>query len=332
MVRSAAAVLALLVFPALAPAQQQQEVRTHTVTRGTTLWGLAQSYYGDPYQWTRIFEANRDLVQDPDVLEPGLVLRIPEADAGTSTVRSVSVVASDQASPATSQTPPPADGEPRRAPTGAGSTPAEPPAAAGGEARQVPPRRRTVMYPEPVVRGAPVLEESPRLAFSRDDFYQAEWLLAPETEPERAGTVEGFMDQEGNRRTARPYDVLRLSFTDSPPAAGSRLQVFRVGHALESGEGVVVPTGILTVKEALDGETLAIVDGIYGEMTPGDLIRPLPPFPLTPGMESRPVADGLRAPVIGFAAVHQIQGIGDDVFIGAGSSAGVRPGDVFDVV
>lgn len=336
MVRSAIAVLALLVAPTMAPAQQKQEVRTHTVTPGNTLWGLARSYYGDPYEWTRIFEANRDLVPDPDVLEPGLVLRIPgeSAGEGTGTVRSISVTPPPgqmPATPAASETPPPAAGRVRGMSAPAGGRAAQNPSSVG-RVRQVPPPRRTVMYPEPVVREAPVIESNPRLAFSHDDFYRAEWLVPPETEPEHTGSVEAFVTLADLRRTARPYDELRLSFTGSAPAAGSRLQAFRVGRALEDGERVVVPTGILTVEEGVDGGVLAVVDRIYGEMTPGDLVRPLPAFPLTPGMESRPVSGGLRAPVIGFAALHQIQGIGDYVFLGAGSSEGLRPGDVFEVV
>ena len=33
--------------------------------------------YGDPAQWTRLFEANKDKVKDPYDLEPGIVLVIP---------------------------------------------------------------------------------------------------------------------------------------------------------------------------------------------------------------------------------------------------------------
>lgn len=55
-----------------APAEQ-----THTVESGDTLSGIAERYYGDANQWPRIFEANGDQLSNPDVIEPGQVLRIP---------------------------------------------------------------------------------------------------------------------------------------------------------------------------------------------------------------------------------------------------------------
>jgi nucleoid-associated protein YgaU len=55
-----------------APAEQ-----TYTVADGDTLWAIAERHYGDGSQYTRIFEANRDQLDNPDVIQPGQVLRIP---------------------------------------------------------------------------------------------------------------------------------------------------------------------------------------------------------------------------------------------------------------
>jgi nucleoid-associated protein YgaU len=49
----------------------------YTVKRGDTLSKIAQSHYGDANQYPRIFEANRPLLQDPDEIYPGQMLRIP---------------------------------------------------------------------------------------------------------------------------------------------------------------------------------------------------------------------------------------------------------------
>lgn len=50
---------------------------SYTVVSGDSLSKIAKQVYGDGNQWKRIFEANRDLLQDPDRIFPGQVLRIP---------------------------------------------------------------------------------------------------------------------------------------------------------------------------------------------------------------------------------------------------------------
>jgi nucleoid-associated protein YgaU len=37
-----------------------------------------QRSYGDANQWRRIFEANRDQIKNPDLIQPGWKLRIPK--------------------------------------------------------------------------------------------------------------------------------------------------------------------------------------------------------------------------------------------------------------
>lgn len=49
----------------------------HTVREGETLSGIAQAFYGDPSLFPRIFEANRNLLADPDLIFAGQVLRVP---------------------------------------------------------------------------------------------------------------------------------------------------------------------------------------------------------------------------------------------------------------
>lgn len=61
---------------ASAPAQ-----RTYVVTAGDSLSKIAKRFYGDAGQWQQIFEANRDQLQNPDVIRPGQTLVIPEAKA-----------------------------------------------------------------------------------------------------------------------------------------------------------------------------------------------------------------------------------------------------------
>jgi hypothetical protein len=68
----------ILLLPATLGAQESDAgFRTHVVEEGATLWGLAQAFYGDAHEWTRIFDANRDRILDPEVLPTGLELIIP---------------------------------------------------------------------------------------------------------------------------------------------------------------------------------------------------------------------------------------------------------------
>jgi len=50
---------------------------TYTVMRRDTLSKIAVLEYGDAKQWRKIYEANKDLIEDPDLIFPGQVLRIP---------------------------------------------------------------------------------------------------------------------------------------------------------------------------------------------------------------------------------------------------------------
>lgn len=49
----------------------------YTVKRGDTLSAIAQDHYGRASAWRRIFDANRDQIDDPDLIRPGQVLVIP---------------------------------------------------------------------------------------------------------------------------------------------------------------------------------------------------------------------------------------------------------------
>jgi nucleoid-associated protein YgaU len=47
------------------------------VKKGETLWKIAEQYYGDGALYPKIFEANRDILKDPDRINIGQKLRIP---------------------------------------------------------------------------------------------------------------------------------------------------------------------------------------------------------------------------------------------------------------
>lgn len=49
----------------------------HTVVSGETLRKIAKQYYGEPGKYQKIFEANTDILKNPDVIQPGQELIIP---------------------------------------------------------------------------------------------------------------------------------------------------------------------------------------------------------------------------------------------------------------
>jgi nucleoid-associated protein YgaU len=58
-------------------ARGRQAKKTYTVQAGDTLGKIAQELYGDGSRWTEIYEANKDKIADPNVIEVGQKLQIP---------------------------------------------------------------------------------------------------------------------------------------------------------------------------------------------------------------------------------------------------------------
>jgi len=52
--------------------------KTYTVVRGDSLSKIAKREYGDAGKWRKIFEANKDVIENPDLIEVGQELIIPE--------------------------------------------------------------------------------------------------------------------------------------------------------------------------------------------------------------------------------------------------------------
>jgi nucleoid-associated protein YgaU len=54
------------------------EVAVRTVQPGATLWAIAEENLGNGIYYVEVFEANSDLIRDPDLIYPGQIFRIPE--------------------------------------------------------------------------------------------------------------------------------------------------------------------------------------------------------------------------------------------------------------
>jgi nucleoid-associated protein YgaU len=49
---------------------------TYTVKTGDSLWSIAQEVYGDGFMWTAIYENNKPLIKNPQIIHPNLVLTL----------------------------------------------------------------------------------------------------------------------------------------------------------------------------------------------------------------------------------------------------------------
>jgi nucleoid-associated protein YgaU len=64
--------------PSTTTAGQTAAGDSYEIQSGDTLATIAQQYYGDPSQWRRIYDANKDVIgDDPDKLKLGTKLTIP---------------------------------------------------------------------------------------------------------------------------------------------------------------------------------------------------------------------------------------------------------------
>jgi nucleoid-associated protein YgaU len=57
--------------------EAKAEAKTYTVQAGDTLGKIAQKVYGDGSRWKEIFEANKETIKNPDLIQVGQELKIP---------------------------------------------------------------------------------------------------------------------------------------------------------------------------------------------------------------------------------------------------------------
>ena len=314
MVRSALAVLTLAILPGFAAAQQpaQTAYRTHVVVRGETLWALAQRYYQDPFQWPRIFEANRSQISDPDLIFPIQEFVIPGIAGDQPAI--VGGVAVTEARP---------------------EAPDAPPAAGPGPQPTVSERdRRSVFYRDPTgsAGGAQGREEDAYLLVSRSSVWSAEWLGPEEpAEIESDGEIESFIAQ-GELRTGLPYTRVRIALDPGVRVSvGDALQIFRPVRTVEGLGSIISPSGVLSVIRADDRGTEGVVLQAFELVQVGDLVRPAPVFPLVAGQQPDPVTNRTGATVVEFGGRHTLYGLGEVAILDRGVEHGVSIGDEYVV-
>jgi len=297
MVRSAAAILALLILPGIAFAQQAQG--THSVVDGDTLWDLSARYYGNPFDWRRIWNANQANIADPNLITPGQVLVIPGTEAPTPT--ETMPVAEQSSQPATTT---------QAAPAGNGP--------------------RTIFFQDTsfaragVVRG----EEIQHLAVPRDLVYSAPRVAGFTGDPEHTGVLTGAAGERNRNNTVRSYDRVHVTM-NSPARVGDRLQIFKVGNTIEDVGRVLVPTGIIDVTDIVEDGVIGVITKEYGRILPGQFTGPMPAYALSVGQYAQAVTGQEAAMVVGFANTSRLQDVGFVAFLDVGTEDGVALGDEF---
>ncbi|MGE0160051.1 MAG: LysM peptidoglycan-binding domain-containing protein [Gemmatimonadales bacterium] len=325
MVRSAAAVLALLILPGLALGQQP--VGTHTVVDDDTLWDLAIRYYQNPFEWRVIYEANRDSIADPNLIFPREVFVIPGLPGQAATGQTGGQTAQvDQLATDTIMATGP---EPQPGPVG-GDAPVDLVQFGFRQARPAE-QVRTVFYRDSTAQttGMSGGETDPNfLAVSRDAVLSAPWLIPLGSEPQGTGSLEGFATEGARATTIRTFDQVRVDMP-VPARVGEDLQIFRRSRTIEYVGEVIVPTGVLTVSAINDDGVVGVITKEYQRIQPGDLVRPVPTYAVVPGRVAQPVSGGSEAMIMGFAGRQELNDLGHIAFLDLGSDDGIRIGDEF---
>ena len=66
--------------PEAAPEEPEEKAEIYEIVSGDTLGGIAKRYYGKASAYMKIFEANRDIIDDPNKIYSGQKIRIPLDD------------------------------------------------------------------------------------------------------------------------------------------------------------------------------------------------------------------------------------------------------------
>lgn len=66
-----------LTAPEPKPEEPEEKAEIYEIVSGDTLGGIAKKFYGKGSAYMRIFEANREIISDPNKIYPGQKIRIP---------------------------------------------------------------------------------------------------------------------------------------------------------------------------------------------------------------------------------------------------------------
>lgn len=291
------------------------EQRTHVVRRGDTLWDLARQYLSNPFQWPRIFEANRSQIRDPHWIYPDQRFVIPPVMAADAVaVEPVSGVA----------------GEPE-----AGLR-----TVALGEEEAVARRPgRTLFYPgareeepaAPAGRAIEVRESEALLQVQPGESEAAAWL-ADRRDLDVVGRVVQEVGARGDRdrllHSMHPQDRVYLEYEDDGrrPAVGEQLLLVAEGRGVGGWGRVFEPTAVATVEELAEEVMVVRLSRQFGPVHAGNLAVPMPRFSGA-GAAVVAVQDGPEGELIDFRVKQPLPAVVDQAFVSLGRADGLEIGD-----
>ena len=317
-----------------APAPAGQLPATHVVTRGETLWSIAQLYFNDPLLWPEIYRLNTAVIDDPHWIYPGEELNVAGAVSVAQAPDTGVVAAPEQVATDTvhAQSTPTADTV-AASPDTTTVVEAPPPPPGPTESYQtIFDRRRT---PAQEVRDVlRAYANQPYRPLRRGEFYSAGFLTEEERLPYGrvlGNTASPAIPRLTERSTASTFDQISIQ----PPRSasyhvGDSLLIVRVDRDIAGWGSVVVPLGVARVTEPQRRQVLAEVVMQFGRIHDNHLALPLEPFKDPGEVRPTPVDRGLEGTVIAARDLHVLVGPQQIIFINRGRVDGVSPGDVFE--
>ncbi len=305
---------------------------SHTVSKGETLWSIAQLYFTDPLLWPEIYRLNTALIDDPHWIYPGEVLNLTGLRLAQAP-ESAAVAGPQAADTVHAQTGPGADTV-TATPELDTAAVVEAPSTAESYQTIFDRRRTATSEVQDVLRA---YANQPYRPLRRGEFYAAGFLTENESLPYGkvlGNTAVPAIPRFTERTSATTFDQIAVA----PPRnasyhVGDSLLLVRLDRDIVGWGGVVVPVGVARVTDIQRRQVLAEVlpNMQFGRIHEGHLALPLEPFK-DPGLvRPTPVEQGLEGQVIGQRDVHVIMGPQQIIFINRGRAEGVTPGDMFEV-
>ena len=300
----------------VAPAAGAQMPDSHTVKTGDTLWDIARRYLNDPFLWPDIYRLNTMVVEDPHWIYPGEVLRLAPSETVT-TVPQTDTPAPGAMTPDSAAVPP-------------GLAEVPPDDAGEQDTSRIFPPSRGRSLQETIA----ATDERPPRTLTRYEFHASGFL----TEGERLafGRLIGPVTPSQIPAAGRGVLTLYTRVALEPPSGatyqvGDSLLVADVSKQIEDWGRVVQPTALARVVEISQGHPIAELVAVYGEVLRGQALLPAERFADPGPVRPVAVADGLEAAVVGWPGRRELKGAGLVLFLDKGRTAGVAPGDVFEL-